>query len=89
MCRNFARRSAACIRIECSFKRRDSQLVGAQRAIERMCSQALDDFSSTNNQSGLRSAEQFVAAERNDIDAGRKRFANHRLASDAVIAEVN
>ena len=61
-------------RRECErpLERGERQLVGAQRALERMPPQPLDELAPADDDTGLRSAEQLVAGERHEVGAGRE-----------------
>ena len=56
-------------------------LVDAQRAHQRVRADAVDDRRAPDDDAGLRSAEQLVAAEAADVDAGRDRGLHRRLVA--------
>ena len=64
---------------ECPLERRERQLVDAQRALEWVPAQALDEVGTAQDDPGLRPAEQLVAREADEIGAGRERFPRCRL----------
>jgi hypothetical protein len=63
-------------------------LVQTQRAEQRIAAQARDDFRLAGQDAGLRTAQQFIAAERNQIRAGQQAVGNQRLV-DAERAQVD
>ena len=71
----------------CRFDRRlqrgKRHLVATQRAEERLTFQGGDETRFARDDSGLRAAEQFVAAETNQVGAGAQRFAGRRFVFDA------
>ena len=64
---------------ECRLERRVRHLVDAQRAHQRVAADAVDEYGAPHDDSGLRSAEEFVAAEAADVDAGGDRRGHRRL----------
>ena len=62
-------RVAAQVRIHRRFERRQNQLVAAQRAEQRLPLERVDHPLAADDDAGLRTAEQFVAAEAHEIDA--------------------
>jgi hypothetical protein len=67
---------------ECSLERGQRQLVRAQRALERMPSQLLDEVGPTGDDPRLRAAEQLVAGEADEIGSGRERVPRGRLVRE-------
>jgi len=65
---------AAQVRVDCGFQRRENQLVAPQRTEERRTLERGDHAPSPNDDAGLRSAEQLVAAEAHQIDAAPDDF---------------
>ena len=70
------------MQLQRSLERGDRQLVGAERALQRMPSQLLDEVGATRDDSRLRPAEQLVAAEADEVGACRERLARRRLVGE-------
>ena len=81
-CGNFVERAAK-VCVERDFESGDRELVHAQRAEERIAADAFDEFAFAGDDAGLRAAEQFVAAEADDVDAGVAAGARDRLIDSA------
>ena len=64
------------------LERRQGELVGAQRALERMPPQPLDELGAAGDDPGLRAAEQLVAGEADEVGAGGEAGCGRRLALD-------
>src|SRR5262249_20638413 len=58
------------------------ELVGTQRALQRMTTEALDEIRATDDDPGLRSAEELVAGEADEIGASGKGLPRGRLVAD-------
>ena len=69
--RDLARGSVE-VQRERPFERGERELVGAQRALERVAPQALDEVGAADDDPGLRAAEQLVAGEADEVRAGRR-----------------
>ena len=67
---------------ERSFERGEAELVDAERAVQRMAAQSLDEVGAADDDPGLRAAEQLVAAEADEVGAGGERAARGRLVAD-------
>ena len=63
-----------------SLERRERQLVRAHRPLQRMAPQLLDEVGASDDDAGLRPAEQLVAREADEVGAGGERFLRRRLA---------
>ena len=61
------------------LERGEAELVDAQRAVERMAPQPLDEVGAADDDPRLRAAEQLVAAEADEVGAGGERRARRRL----------
>ena len=61
------------------LERGERQLVGAQRALERVAPEPLDQVGAPDDDPGLRAAEQLVAGEADEIGAGGEASARGRL----------
>src|ERR1041385_3626993 len=80
------RRSAvARMLFKCGLQSCEPELVRAQGAIERIAAHALDQFSPAHDQAGLWSAQQFVAAERDDVCAILERLLDYRFTVNAEL----
>ena len=64
------------------LERRERELVRAQRALQRMAAQPLDEVGAADDDAGLRPAEQLVAGERHEIGAGREALLRRRLVRE-------
>ena len=64
------------------FERGEPELVDPQRAVQRMAPQAVDEVGATDDDPGLRTAEQLVAAEADEVGAVGERAARGRLVAD-------
>ena len=62
------------------LERGERELVGAERALERMAAQTLDEVGPAGDDPRLRPAEQLVAREADEVGAGRERRRDGRLA---------
>ena len=51
------------VRVECCFESGEREFICTQRARERMLAEPLNNLKATNDQTGLRRAEQFVSTE--------------------------
>src|SRR5213075_63501 len=60
------------------LERRERELVDAQRALEWVPPQPLDELGAAEHDPGLRAAEQLVAREADEVGAGRERLARRR-----------
>ena len=69
-----------------SLERGEAELVDAQRAVQRMPAQALDQVGAADDDSGLRAAEQLVAAEADEVGAGGERVPRRRLVGEVARA---
>ena len=67
---------------ERALERGERQLVGAERAMERVTAQLLDEVGAAGDDPGLRAAEQLVAREADEVGARRQRRGRGRLALD-------
>ena len=67
---------------ERALERRERQLVGAQRALQRMPPQPLDQVGAAGEDPGLRPAEQLVAREADEVGAGGEARRRGRLVAD-------
>ena len=67
---------------ERSLERGQPELVGAQRALERVAAQALDEVRAPEDDPRLRAAEQLVAREADEVGAARERVARRRLVPE-------
>src|SRR5204863_8077401 len=61
---------------------RKRQLVGAQRPLERVAPETLDELGAADDDPGLRAAEQLVAREADEVCAGRQRSSRRRLVPE-------
>ena len=66
------------------LERGERELVGAQRALERVPAQALDEVGAAHDDPGLRPAEQLVAREADEVGAGGEALARRRLVLGRV-----
>ena len=55
-------------------------LSGAERALERVAAEPLDEIGAAGDDPGLRPAEQLVAREADEVRAGGERRGGRRLA---------
>ena len=62
------------------LERRERELVGAQRPLERVPAQPLDEVGAAGDDPGLRPAEQLVAREADEVGAGGEARSGGRLA---------
>ena len=69
------------------FQCGDHQLIQAQSPEQRMFADSPDDFAPAGQNAGLRTAHEFVAAERDQIHSGFDARAHHRFR-DALRAEI-
>src|SRR5262249_38237664 len=69
---------------KCPFERGERELVDAQRAVQRMTAEPLDQFAATHDDAGLRAAEQLVAGEADDVCACSERVTSGLLAGDVI-----
>ena len=69
-------------------QRRERQLVGPQRPSERVCTQRSHEVGATGGEPCLRSAEQLVAGEEDQVRACRETLLRHRLVPDAELRRV-
>src|SRR5690606_24015622 len=67
---------------------RIGQLVDAQRAEQRIAANALDQVPTPSDDPRLRPAQEFVAAEADEIDALRQARGDSRLRLDAGLRQV-
>ena len=67
---------------ERALERGERQLVGAERAVERVAPQPLDEVGPAGDDPGLRAAEQLVAGEADEVGARGQRGGGRRLALD-------
>ena len=65
------------------------ELVNAQRAEQRVGAHTRDQIGAAADQSGLRSAQQFVAAVGHDVHAGAQAVEHAGLAADAEILQID
>src|SRR5581483_3688989 len=63
-------------------ERGERELVDAQRALQRMPAEALDELRAPEHDPGLRAAEQLVPREADEIGPGRERLPRCRLGLD-------
>ena len=73
---------------ECGFEHLADELIQAQRAEERIAAQARDQFGASGEEAGLRTAEQFIATERDQVHAGFQALGDERFL-DAEGAQVH
>ena len=64
------------------LERGERQLVGAERALERVAAQPLDELGAADDDPGLRPAEQLVAGEADEVGAGGEARPRRRLVAD-------
>ena len=64
------------------LERRERQLVGAQRPLQRMPAQPLDELRAADDDPRLRPAEQLVAGEADEVGAGGEARGGGRLVAD-------
>ena len=64
---------------ERSLERGERELVGPQRALERVAPQPLDQIRAADDDPGLRPAEQLVAREADEVRAGGEARGGRRL----------
>ena len=64
------------------LERGERQLVRAQRALQRMAAQPLDEVGAPDDDAGLRPAEELVAGEADEIGAGGEARRGGRLVAD-------
>ena len=69
------------VQMQCRFQRGEADLVQPQRAFERVAVDRLDQFTATDDETGLRSAEQLVAGEGHQTGALGHCFGHGRLAA--------
>ena len=79
--RHLVERRSGRVERERPFERGERQLVGAQRALQRMAPQPLDELGASDDDAGLRAAEQLVAGEADEVGAGREARASRRLVA--------
>ncbi len=77
------------IEAEHRVERRERQLVDAQRALERILLEPANQVRAADDDAGLRSAEQLVAAERDEVGARGDRRAHGRLVRQAPALQVD
>ena len=65
-----------------ALERGEPELVDAQRAMQRMAPQPLDQVGAAEDDTGLRAAEQLVAAEADEVGALLERGARGRLVAE-------
>ena len=65
-----------------AFERGEVELVDAQRALQRMAAQLLDQVCASDDDAGLRAAEQLVAAEADEVGAVGERAARGRFVGE-------
>src|SRR5262249_33839380 len=70
------------LQLDRPFQCRERELVCAQRALQRVTTQALDEIRATDDDPGLRPTEQLVAGEADEIGSGGERLARGRLVAD-------
>ena len=63
-------------------ERGERRLVGSGRSSQRVLAQPGDEVGPTDDQAGLRTADELVAAERDDVGAGRQSLARRRLVGE-------
>ena len=77
---------------ERALERGERELVRAQRALERVAAQPLDELGAADDDPGLRAAEQLVAGEADEVGAGGEalagRSARRRACDERAGAEV-
>ena len=71
------------------LERRQPDLVEPQRALQRVAGEPRDQLGAADDEPGLRAAEQFVAAEGDEVGALRQRFGDGRLVRQAPALEVD
>ena len=64
------------------LERGERELVGAERALERMAAEPLDELGAADDDPGLRPAEQLVAREADEVGAGGEARARGRLVAE-------
>jgi hypothetical protein len=64
------------------LERGERELVRAERALERVTAQALDQLGTTDDDAGLRAAQQLVAGEADEIGARGEARCRCRLVAD-------
>ena len=69
-----------------SLERRERELVGAQRALQRMAPQPLDEIGAADDDARLRAAEELVAREADEVGARAQALRRGRLVADAARA---
>src|SRR6185436_16657439 len=78
------------LRVEVQRERRlersQGQLVRAERALERMPSQPLDELGAADDDPRLRAAEQLVAGEADEVGSGLQALARGRLVAERQAA---
>ncbi len=72
------------VEAERSLERGDRELVGAQRPLEWMPAQPLDEVAAPDDDARLRAAEELVAREADEVGAGAQRAADGRLPRDVA-----
>ena len=89
-CRQIRRNVAAAqVEPERRFERRQRELVAAQRALERIGLEAIDQIAPPDDQSRLRTAEQLVARKRYEAGPGRDAVGDDRLARHAISRQID
>ena len=68
------------------LQRREGHFIRPQGALKRMALQTRDQRFFTDDNSRLRAAQQFIAGEAHQADAGGNHLLRHRLFRQAVLA---
>ena len=71
------------------FERGQPDLVEPQRALQRVSGEPCDEIGAADDEPGLRAAQQFVAAEGDEIGARRQRLGDGRLVRQAPALEID
>jgi hypothetical protein len=70
------------VKLQRPFQRRQRELVGPERPLERMAPKALDELGVPDDDSRLRPAEELVAGEADEVGAGGEAVARERLVAE-------
>ena len=84
-----ARRAGIGVEAQGRFQRGQPHLVEAQRAFHRIARDALDQMPAADDEAGLRTAQELVAGEGDDIDARFDRLARRGLMRQAPGLEID
>ena len=77
------------VQLQRGFQRRRGELVDAHGAVHRVTPQLIDAGALAHHDAGLRSAQQFVAAERHHVDAAGDHLVDRRFVVQAVGLQIN